>query len=90
MDAAAIGGGAPGAGPGCVVSLDAYRRARGAAAYLRELLHAPAWLSDVKPAILGDGTAEVVVVLKWPTPLVDRCLPTAVDDIQVRRRVEEG
>lgn len=74
---------------GLLVSLGAYRAARDAALFFRGVLHDPPWLADVKAEVLADGSARVVVILNWLTPLIERCLPTAVNHIPVGRYVKE-
>ncbi len=74
-----------------IVRLDAYREAVNAARFLLGCLHEPKWLKKVSVELGDDEEPRVVVVLNWETPLIRRCLPTAVNGVRVsvRREVAE-
>ncbi len=74
-------------GAGSVVSLSAYKEALHAAAFLRGTFHEPLWLKDIIVEVADDGTVRIVVLLAWQTPLLSRCIPTAVDKVPVVQRV---
>jgi hypothetical protein len=66
-----------------VVSLDAYREALNAARFLLGCLHEPKWLKKVSVELGAGQVPQVVVLLNWETPLIRRCLPTAVNGVNV-------
>lgn len=73
-----------------VVRLDAYREAVDAARFLLGCLHEPKWLQKVTVELGEDEEPQVLVVLNWGTPLIRRCLPTAVNGVRVVvREVDE-
>jgi hypothetical protein len=75
---------------GRVVRLDAYREAVNAARFLFGCLHEPKWLRKVSVELGDDQEPHVLVVLNWETPLIRRCLPTAVNGVNVVvREVDE-
>jgi hypothetical protein len=72
-----------------VVRLDDYREAVNAARFLLGCLHEPKWLRTVTVEV-GNQEPHVLVVLNWETPLIRRCLPTAVNGVRVVvREVDE-
>jgi hypothetical protein len=66
-----------------VVRLDAYREAVNAARFLLGCLHEPKWLQKVTVELGDDEEPQVLVVLNWETPLIRRCLPSAIDKVPV-------
>jgi hypothetical protein len=73
-----------------VVRLDAYREAVDAARFLLGCLHEPKWLRKVTVELGAGQEPQVLVLLNWETPLIRRCLPTAVNGVAVTVRREVG
>lgn len=71
-----------------VVSLDAYRSAVRAAAFMLGCMHDPPWLKVVKPKTLPNGGTQLLVVILYEDVMIRRCIPTSVDKIPVSVVVE--
>ena len=70
-----------------LVDLEAFRKARTSAAFMRGLLHEPLWLSEVAVEADEDGKPRIVVLLHWEHPEIRQVLPTAVNHVPVLVRV---
>ena len=66
-----------------LVDLEAFRKARTSAAFMRGLLHEPLWLSEVAVEADELGEPRIVVLLHWEHPEIRQVLPTAVDYVPV-------
>ena len=66
-----------------LVDLEAFRKARTSAAFMRGLLHEPLWLSEVAVEADEAGAPRIVVLLHWEHPEIRQVLPTAVNHVPV-------
>lgn len=71
------------AGRSKVASLDAYRDAVQAVAFLLGCLHDPPWLKAMSATAMPDGGAQILVILGYEDVMARRCLPTRVNGIPV-------
>lgn len=85
---AGVGAARSSAGRSKVVSLDAYRDAVQAVAFLLGCLHSPPWLKGVRATVMPDGGAQILVILGYEDVMARRCLPARVNRMSVIVLVE--
>jgi hypothetical protein len=71
---------------GHVISLAAFRAARIGADFMLGTFHDPPWMAGVVVEGDGYGGAVLVVLLRWETEMIRRCLPTKVNGVPVMAR----